>query len=191
MARVVRRTITTTPQGAPIGGSTERIADDGNGRVHAIVRRSTMTCQGCRRPVTDTGELRGQCDCCGRRPLCSRCQQMCEVCGRSLCGTCLRGFVGNVRLRVCPGCLVRVQDRQHYEEQLMREQVAFERHLQAEREFSRLTALRLQAQRTQIVAEHQDARLRLAMRQAGAQTSPGLVRRAFSGMWRYGQRLLR
>ncbi len=191
MARVVRRTVTNSPQGTPMAGSTERISDDGNGRVHAVVRRRTLSCQGCRRPVAEVSELRGHCDCCGRGPLCERCHQQCDVCGRTVCGGCRRGFVGAVRMSVCPACLVRLQDRQHYEDQLLQQRLAFERHLHAQREFNRLTALQLQAKRNQILAEFQDARLRLAYHQAGIRPNGGLIRRVLTGMWHHGQRLLR
>lgn len=191
MRRVIRRSITTDAEGHALHGDTERIADDGDGRVHAVVRRSTMACQSCRRPVSETAELRGCCDHCRQRRLCVRCEKQCGVCGRNLCGHCRRGFVGAITMTVCPVCLVRLHERQAYDDRLMLERVLFERHLHQQQQMARMDALRLQAERTALMADLQGARLRLTAQLAEQRRPPSLMGVAMAKVWNYGTQLLR
>lgn len=191
MRRVYRRSITTDPVGRPLHAESERIADDGNGRLHALVRRTPTACQGCQRPIADVSELRGRCDHCRQRHLCARCETDCTVCGRRLCGECRRGFVGATSTGVCPICLARLQRRQAYDDQLRLEQVAFDRRLSEARELARIGALRLHAERLGLMADVQGARLRLAAQLADARHPPSLLGLALTKAWNHARQLFR
>ena len=105
MKSILKRFIVTDRSGRPIAGNTERLTDNGRGRINLTVRRSASRCSNCHKPITDINQLRGGCDYCRIRSCCDNCDTKCQVCSRRLCGRCRRGFVGYIRVTVCPICL--------------------------------------------------------------------------------------
>ena len=144
MRMILRRTQTRDPRGRTLATQSERLTDDGSGRVQVTETRTAVWCPGCRRPVNDLSELRGRCDHCRVAALCVRCEIQCQACSRRLCGRCRRGFAGASAMTVCPVCLVRLSARQAYLDRLTLRQQALQRASLQHREWLRLQQLRLQ-----------------------------------------------
>lgn len=181
MRRIVKRFLTRDPSGRPISEQTERLADDENGDLQVTHERTAVYCSGCRRGVMELSELRGICDWCHLRGCCVHCISKCQLCSRRLCGTCRRGFTGDIStMTVCPSCHQRldrrqgrIDERQHRQDQqlamqqalqnqLALERLRFDRQMSLRREWNEAAALQLKARDMQINAQMQMARLRLA-----------------------------
>ncbi len=201
MRQILKRIFTRTPDGRIIGGSTERLQDDENGRLHHTTHRSAIICTGCRSLLSSADELRGRCDYCRSRTKCDRCMTKCSACSRGLCWACRRGFAGPTPMTVCPVCYVRLQQRQGREDRMHVQRMAFERQLMRQREWARLQALRLQAHRINVMGHLQAARMRLSgqlqaakMRQTGQLATlkeMNRLRAALARAKRYAVRLIR
>ena len=165
---ILKRFLTTDRSGRVIVGNTERITDNGHGRLSLTTRRSTTRCPSCHRPITDINGLRGSCDYCGTNSCCESCDIQCHVCSRRLCGHCRRGFVGQNRMTVCPICLDRLRRWQASQDHLLMQKTSFERRLLGQRERTRLQALRLQAERARMMGQLQAARIRTTSQVATA-----------------------
>jgi hypothetical protein len=159
--RILRRYVTRDPAGRVVTSRSERLTDDGAGHLHLHSEQSARVCSGCNRLVIDVSELRGICDCCGRRECCSRCIASCQVCSRRLCGRCRRGFGGPPPLTVCPSCRRQLVERRWRQDQLTEEQVAFDRHMAQQRLINQVEALRLMSERMHIQARFEAVRLGL------------------------------
>ena len=143
MRLILRRTQTRDPRGRTLASQSERLTDDGNGRVQVTETTSAVWCPGCRRPVTNLSELHGRCDHCRVAALCVQCEVRCQACSRRLCGRCRRGFVGARAMTVCPVCLPRLFARQAYLDRLALRQQALQRASLQHRDWIRLQQLRL------------------------------------------------
>ena len=150
MRHIHRRTLTRDRHGRTLDTSVERLSDDGRGRLNLSVQRTAIWCTGCHRPVQDLNELRGRCDSCRARGICARCESRCQACARNLCGRCRRGFAGHSTMTVCPICLVRLQRRQLYIDQLQARQMYAQRRSFIHREWLRNQHLRLQLARMRL-----------------------------------------
>lgn len=157
MRRIVRRSLVRDPAGRALSMQSERLTDDGHGSVHHCSERTAGWCSGCRRPIEDLSQLRGLCDWCRTRGCCVHCLSQCQVCSRRLCGRCRRGFAGPPLVTVCTICQARLIHRQLLQDQ----QIAFEQELARHRLFNQDQALRLNFERTQLMAQLQAARLGL------------------------------
>lgn len=157
MRRIVRRNLVRDPAGRPLSVQSERLTDDGRGAVQQTTERTTRWCSGCHRPVAELAELRGICDWCHARECCVHCLSQCAVCSRRLCGKCRRGFAGPPTLTVCAVCQQRMIHRQILQDQ----QASFEQELARHRLFNQDQALRLNFERTNLMAQLQAARLGL------------------------------
>ena len=159
MAKIFKRFLITDRLGRVVSSNSERLNDDGRGRTSLTNRRVAIWCQSCHRPVMDVAELRGKCDYCRLRKCCSRCETACRICSRRLCGYCRRGFVGNTVSTVCPICLVRMRQRQMFQDQILMRKFALQSQIMRQRERTRIEALRLQAARARMIGRLQAARL--------------------------------
>ena len=157
MRRIVRRNLVRDPAGRPLSMQSERLTDDGRGAVQQTTERTAHWCSGCHRPVAEISELRGVCDACRARGCCVHCISQCAVCSRRLCGQCRRGFAGPPTLTVCVVCQERLLHRQLLQDQ----QTTFEQDLARHRLFNQDQALRLNYERTYLMAQLQAARLGL------------------------------
>lgn len=165
MKRILKRFATTDPFGRTLAYSTERLVDDGRGRLQVTALQSAHWCPGCRRPIRDLGDVRGLCDFCRFRGVavrtCIHCETRCQCCARRLCGGCRRGFAGPPALTVCPICLAKLHRRQAFQDRTQLRQEALARRVALEREWARIQAVRLQAARLRAVTRIQAARLKL------------------------------
>jgi len=159
MSQIIKRFITRDPRGRPLAVQTERLSDDGQGRLQLRTERSAGWCSGCHRPVADLAELRGICDSCRACGSCVHCLVTCQLCGRKLCGRCRRGFAGPPPLSVCPRCLLRLHERQVMEHRMAFQQQWLERQRMVQQERARIAGLNLAAQRLRIFGQVQAARL--------------------------------
>ena len=114
MRSVVKRNYIKTPSGRVLASSTERLVEDGSGRVHVSQQNTPLWCPGCRRPLSGFQDLRGTCDACGRTSTCHTCEAHCRACSRRLCTGCRRGFAGPQLVTVCPWCLPKLRRRQAF-----------------------------------------------------------------------------
>ncbi len=157
MRRIIRRNLIRDPSGRPLSIQSERVTDDGRGLVQHTSERTAGSCTGCQRPLHDLAEFRGICDWCHARGCCLHCISHCQVCSRRLCGHCRRGFAGPPVLTVCSHCQQRLVQRQILQDQ----QILFEQELSRHRLFNQDQALRLNFERTHLMAQLQAARLGL------------------------------
>src|SRR2546425_282416 len=141
-----------------IAEQSERLTDDGAGRLQMSTERSARWCTGCRRPITDVAEFRGICDYCHQRECCVHCISKCAVCSRRLCGHCRKGFAGRSALTACAACLGHLTERQILEDRLAAQQTAFDRYEAQQRLINQVEALRLNAERMRIMERFQAAR---------------------------------
>lgn len=159
--------MTRDHRGRVLASQSERLTDDGRGRVQVSETHTAVWCPGCRRPVNDISELRGHCDYCGTRGVCVRCETNCHACSRRLCGRCRRGFPGPPPMTVCPICLNRLHARQIYLDRLHLRQQALQRRSLMHREWLSLQHLRLQLARLrvngQLTAARERNRIMLAL----------------------------
>ena len=163
MRRIIKRNLVRDLFGRAVTGQTERLTDRGDGRIHVLTEQTATFCSGCRRPVTNTDELRGRCDYCRVRGICSSCEQngRCQACSKRLCGGCRRGFVGSTTtMTVCPPCWVRLTRRQVIQDRIQRQQMALQHWAMRQQVRARAEALRIQAARARMAAHLQQARLR-------------------------------
>lgn len=147
MRRILRRILTQDARGRVLANRVERLADDGRGHVHYVLRRTADRCTGCGRAVEELSDLRGHCDYCRRRRTCNHCETRCAVCSRRLCGLCRRGFPGPPPLTACPICQHRLMVRQAYLDRLAWQERSFQQRMALHREHLRLQQLRLHAAR--------------------------------------------
>lgn len=187
MRRIFRRYLTRDPYGRPLTVQSERLTDDGRGWMQLSNERSAALCSGCHRPIVELSERRGVCDWCHARSCCVHCIAQCQVCARCLCGHCRRGFVGTTVMSVCLACQRRLMQRQTVQDELMMQQTAFERHIAQQRLFNQVAALRLMAERTQVMTQLQAARLGLN-RQSPLRWAMGLIGRVTAKVFRYAWR---
>jgi hypothetical protein len=165
MRRIVKRNLIIGRLGEMLlGSNSERLTDDGRGNLTVTARRVATRCQNCRRPITAENEQRGSCDYCRTRSLCSQCDVSCRVCSRRLCWYCKRGYVSSanhsVVYTVCPICLVRLRQRQAFEDQMLIRKAALQSQILRQREIARMQALQLQAAHYRMAGQIQAARLR-------------------------------
>jgi len=173
MKLILKRNLTTNRFGQPLAGSnSERLTDDGLGRLTVTTRRVAIGCQNCHMPITDETERRGRCDYCRISTCCAHCEVFCRVCSRRLCWRCKRGYVSSATrgavYAVCPGCFVRLRQRQAFEDQMLIRNAALHSQILRQREITRIRALQLQAARLRtmgqlaLIREINKARLELA-----------------------------
>lgn len=162
MKKILERFLTTDQSGRVLASNSKRLTDDGRGRTNLTTRSAAFYCPSCHRPITDINGLLGRCDYCRSRRCCSHCAVRCQACSRLLCGSCRRGHVGQTRIvTVCPICLVRLRQRQAFQDRLLIQKIAFQRRMLGQREVTRLRALQLQAARTRTMGQLQAARMRM------------------------------
>ena len=159
MAKILKRFLVTNRRGHIVSSKFERLNDDGRGRTTFTNRQLAISCPSCHRPVTDVADLRGNCDYCRMRKCCSRCETACRICSRRLCGYCRRGFVGDNVFTVCPICLVRLRQRQMFQDQILMRKFTLQGQILRQRERTRMEALRLQAARARMMGQLHAARL--------------------------------
>jgi hypothetical protein len=160
MRNIFKRRIIVDPTGHTMHGNSERLTDNGRNRLNYTQRQQAIWCPNCRRPITDISELTGRCDYCRMRTCCERCQTYCRICTRRLCGNCRRGFVGSRIFTVCPVCLVKLQQRQYLEDQMLARKVAIENWSLRQRQINYVNSLRLQAERARMIGQIQASRIR-------------------------------
>ena len=190
MRKILKRFFTTDRSGRVLASNTERLTDNGRDRLSVTTRRAAIWCPSCRRPVTDVNGLRGRCDYCRIRSCCEHCETRCQVCSRRLCGHCRRGFVGNTGATVCPFCLVRMRQRQAFQDRLLMQIIVFQRQILRQREITRLRALQLQAAKMRTMGQLQAARIRM-MGQLALVKEINRLRLALAKESRRGGRYLR
>jgi len=161
MRRILKRFVTRDAHGRALAVQSERLCDDGSGRLQLTHERSAGWCSGCRRPIADLGEIRGICDCCRVRGTCIQCASQCQLCSRRLCGRCRRGFFGPPPLTVCATCQQRLIQRQLVQDRLLLQRISFDREMMRRREVAHVHAMRQAAQRAQHGLHLHAARLRL------------------------------
>lgn len=189
MRRITKRFLTADRLGHVLSSNSERLTDDGHGHLNVTTRRIAAWCSGCHRPLTDMEQRRGRCDYCRLRTCCDACEVRCQVCSRRLCGDCRRGFVGQTWMTVCPICLVRLRQRQVFQDQLLVRKVVFERQMLRQRELARLQALNLQAAQVRVMAQLQAARLHMTG-QLALIREMNRLKLALARAYRYGPRYL-
>lgn len=146
MKKILKQFLITGPNGKVLKRNTERLTDNGRGRLNFTTRSTAIRCPNCRRPVTDINKLRGRCDYCRAQSCCENCETRCRGCSRRLCGRCRRGFVGQSSIiTVCPICLNRLRQRQAFNDRLLIQKIRYQRQIMHQREIARLRALQLQA----------------------------------------------
>lgn len=187
MRGITKRFLTVDQLGRIIGANSERLTDDGRGRLNLTARQEATWCSNCFQPLTNVEQRRGRCDHCHRKKCCSACGVRCQVCSRLLCGDCRRGFVGRIWMTVCPICLVRLRRRQALQDQLLMRKLALERQVIHQRELARLQTLKLQAARIRATAQLQVARLK-ASRQMAMIREMNRMRTALARAHRHGPR---
>jgi hypothetical protein len=164
MRHILRRHLVRDASGRPISVQSERLTDDGAGRLQMSNERTALLCTGCNRPVVEVAELRGLCHVCGSRECCVHCSSRCMVCSRQLCGRCRRGFTGPPPATVCATCRQRLVERQFRQDELDLQQSAFDRYVSQHRLYYQLEALRLGEERMRLMAHFQEARLNAGRR---------------------------
>ena len=146
MKKILKQHLITSQNGRVLNRNTERLADNGRGRLNLTTRSTAIYCPNCQRPVTDINKLRGRCDYCRSQSCCENCETRCQVCSRRLCGRCRRGFVGqSSSVTVCPICLNHLRQRQAFNDRLLIQKIGSQRQIMHQREVTRLRALQLQA----------------------------------------------
>ena len=146
MKKILKQHLITGQNGKVLNRNTERLTDNGRGRLNLITRSTATRCPNCQRPVTDINKLRGRCDICRSLTCCENCETKCRVCSRRLCGRCRRGFVGQSSIiTVCPICLNHLRQRQAFNDRLLIQKIRTQRQIIHQREVARLRALQLQA----------------------------------------------
>ena len=146
MKKILKQHLITNQNGKVLNRNTERLTDNGRGRLSLITRSTAIRCPNCQRLVTDINKLRGQCDYCRSQSCCENCETRCRVCSRRLCGHCRRGFVGQSSIiTVCPICLNHLRQRQMFNDRLLIQKIKDQRQIMRQRERTRLHGLRLQA----------------------------------------------
>jgi hypothetical protein len=160
MRNIFKRRIIVGRTGRAILGNSERLIDNGRNRLYYTHRQVAIYCPSCRRPITDVSELTGRCDYCRIKTCCAHCEKHCQVCARRLCGNCRRGFVGSRIITVCPICLVKLRQRQHFEDQMLVRRAAIQNWALRQRQINHINALRLQAARSRMIGQIQASRIR-------------------------------
>ena len=146
MKKILKQHLIVGQNGKVLNRNTERLTDNGRGRLNLTTRRTAARCPNCQRPVTDINKLRGRCDICRVQDCCENCETKCRVCSRKLCGRCRRGFVGQSSIiTVCPICLNHLRQRQAFNDRLLIQKIRHQRHMMHQHEVTRLHALKLQA----------------------------------------------
>ena len=160
MRNIIKRRFVVDETGRPMFGNSERLVDNGRNRLHYTHRQRSKKCRSCHRSITDVSESAGRCDYCRVRTCCAHCQVQCQVCARRLCGNCRRGFVGSRIITVCPICLVKLRQRQHFEDQMLVRRAAIQNWALRQRQINHIHALRLQAARARMIGQIQASRIR-------------------------------
>lgn len=146
MKKILKQHLITSQNGKVLNRNTERLTDNGRGRLNLTTRSTAIQCPNCQRPVTDINKLRGRCDICRVQNCCENCETRCKVCSRRLCGRCRRGFVGQSSIiTVCPICLNHLRQRQAFNDRLLIQKIRSQRQIMHQREVARLRGLQLQA----------------------------------------------
>ena len=146
MKTILKQHLITSQNGKVLNRNTERLTDNGRGRLNLTTRSTAIYCPNCQRPVTDISKLRGRCDICRIKSCCENCETRCRVCSRRLCGRCRRGFVGQSSIiTVCPICLNHLRQRQSFNDRLLIQKIRSQRQITHQREVAKLRALQLQA----------------------------------------------
>ena len=139
MRGVFKKFIKKDQYGRVLSINTEHLRDDGKGRISLTTNTRLIQCPGCRRHISDIGELRGHCHFCYSRTCCVHCESKCAVCSRRLCSVCRRGFTnGQSLITACPHCLAKLQARQAYQDRLVLNKIVFDRQVAINRERIRL-----------------------------------------------------
>ena len=160
MRNIFKRRIIVDRTGRTIHGNSERLIDNGRDRLHYTHRQAAIWCPSCGRPITDVSERTGLCDYCRIRTCCAHCETHCQVCARRLCGNCRRGFVGSRIITVCPICLVRLRQRQYFEDQMLVRRASIQNWALRQQQINHINALRLQAARSRMMGQIQASRIR-------------------------------
>ncbi len=135
MKGVFKKFIRRDQRGRVLSITTERMVDNGRGRISLTTSNQAIQCPGCGRHVSDISELRGSCHYCCSRTCCVHCESKCSMCSRRICLACRRGFTnGQSLVTVCPYCLVKLRKRQYFNDRLLLNKVALDRHVTINRE---------------------------------------------------------
>ena len=163
MKKITKRSIVTDQTGMPITGDSEHLNDDGNGRYNVMTRKQVTRCPNCHRPISDVSELRGQCDICRIRSVCSQCIATCRGCSKVLCGRCRKGFVNNSgTYTVCHSCRILFQHSQAYYNRLNMQRLRYERARIQLRERQHMRSLQLNAAKLRAMAKLQAIKIHSA-----------------------------
>ena len=160
MRNIFKRRLIVDGTGHTVHSNSERLTDNGSDRLNYTHRQAVIWCPSCRHPIMDVSELTGRCDYCGIKTCCSHCQTHCHVCARRLCGSCRRGFVGSRIFTVCPICLIKLRQRQYFEDQMLVRRAALQNWALRQRQVNYIHALRLQAARSRMLGQIQASRIR-------------------------------
>lgn len=124
MRTISKRKINVDLQGRLWSDTQQRLSDDENGNVEELEMQAVAFCQACERPIARVEDIRGVCVSCGRTT-CSTCEDRCDVCRAALCPHCRQGFPGGGS--VCDSCRRTSEARQVRKDQLLEDQLAFDR----------------------------------------------------------------
>ena len=139
MKGIFKKFVKKDQNGRLLSITTERLIDNGMGKISQTTNNQVIQCPGCRRHISDINELRGRCHCCYSRTCCVHCESKCAVCSRRLCLACRRGFTnGQSLVTSCPNCLVKLKRRQAYQDRLLLNKINFDRQVSINRERVRL-----------------------------------------------------
>lgn len=134
MKKILKQHLITSQNGKVLTRNTERLTDNGRGRINLTTRRTATQCPNCNRPITDINKQRGRCDYCRAQSCCENCETKCQVCSRRLCGRCRRGFVGqSSTITVCPICLNHLRQRQVFNDRLLIQKIRDQRQIMHQR----------------------------------------------------------
>ena len=167
MKKIIKRSIVTDHSGIPITGDSEHLNDDGSGRYNLTNRKQVTRCPNCHRPISDISELRGQCDICRTKSVCSQCIATCRGCSKVLCGRCRRGFVNNSgTYTVCDSCRILFQQRQAYYDRINMQKLLYERARIKQKERQQLRSLQLNAAKLKAMGKLQAIKIHNAAQMA-------------------------
>ena len=134
MRTILKRFVKKDCQGRILTTTSERLVDDGNGRIYLLNSNTFANCPTCNRLITDISDLKGRCQNCFANVCCSHCLSQCQLCLRFIGPYCKRGFAGQTQITVCPVCLNVLNHRQALQDKIAADKTNFERQIIIQRE---------------------------------------------------------
>ncbi len=185
MKGIFKKFIKKDQHGRVLSITTERLVDNGRGRISVTTNNRVLQCPGCGRHVSDVSELRGKCHFCFSRTCCDHSESKCSVCSRRLCPVCRRGFTnGQSLVTTCPNCLVKLKNRLAYQDRLLLSKMTFDRQRALNQERVRLL-------QNGLVLRLPDRRVLISPRWLGVIQRFMNINRLFSRRGRHNGRYLR